>query len=59
MVLRLVNVLTDECCQVGGTIHTGEVRIEDELCHPRGRLNLGLENVRLQRIEEALIEQIG
>src|ERR1700693_2539355 len=52
-------MLTDECNHVRWARDRGQVGVEDEFCNSRGGLNLGLENIRLQRIQEALLEQIG
>jgi hypothetical protein len=56
LVLRLVDVLADERHHVGRTIYAGQSRIKDQLRHPRGRLDFDLEDVRLQRVHEALLE---
>src|SRR5467141_2959548 len=58
LVLRLVDVLTDEPHHVGRTTDAGQSRFEDELRHPRSRLDLDLEDVRLQWVHEALLEQL-
>jgi hypothetical protein len=38
-------VLADERLHVGRTIYASQAIIEDELRHPRGRLNLDLKDV--------------
>src|SRR5579864_5898220 len=55
-VLRLVDLLTNERNHVGGTLDAGEARIEDQLRNARGSLNLGLENIRLQRVKQTLVQ---
>ena len=58
-VFRLVDVLADKRHHVGRTIYAGQARIEDEFRHSRGCLDLGLKNIRLQRVQETLLEQLG
>jgi hypothetical protein len=52
-------MLTDERNHVCWARDRGQVGVEDEFCNARGGLNLGFENIRLQGIQEALLEQIG
>jgi hypothetical protein len=51
-------VLTDERHHVSRTSYPTEAGIEDEFRHSRGCLDLGLENIRLHRVEETLLEQL-
>ncbi len=44
---------------IGGSLDAGKARIEHELCHTCRRLDLGLKNIRLQRVQKALLEQLG
>jgi hypothetical protein len=44
---------------VAGALDASQFRIEDQLCNACGGLNLGLKNIRLQRVEETLLELIG
>ena len=46
----------DHVCR---TIYASESRVEDKFCHPGGSLDLGLQDARLQRVKEPLIQQIG
>jgi hypothetical protein len=41
----LVYVQTDPGHHISGTICSRQPGIENELCHPRCRLNLGFENI--------------
>src|SRR5258705_8730892 len=52
-------MLANKRDHVRGTRNASESQFEDQLCHARGCLNLYFENVRLQRIQEALVQQIG
>ena len=58
-IFRLVDLAANESDHVGGTLDASEARIEHKLCHTRCRLDLGLKNVRLQRVHQALPEQLG
>src|SRR5712672_1307110 len=58
-VFRLVDVATNERDHVGRPFDAGKTRIKHQLRHPRRRLDLGLENVGLPRIQEPLLEQLG
>src|ERR1700730_18636611 len=59
VVFRLVDMLANERDHVCGTIDTCKSRIEDQLGHACCGLNLDIKNVRLQRVEEALVQQLG
>jgi hypothetical protein len=52
-----LDMLANERDHVCGTIDTGESRVEDQLGHARCGLNLDLQNVRLQRIKQVLVQQ--
>src|SRR5712664_309025 len=58
-IFRLVDVLADKRHHVSRTSYTSQPGIEDEFRHSRGCLDLGLENIRLQRVQETLLEQLG
>src|SRR5215469_13726066 len=58
-VLRAVNMLTNECLDVGGTINPCEPAIKHELGHPGCRLDLNFEDVGLRRIEHAQFQLLG
>jgi hypothetical protein len=45
LVFGHVDMLANELNHVGGTLNTGEPRIEDQFCHARRCLNLSLENI--------------
>jgi hypothetical protein len=55
-IFRLVDVATNERDHVSGSLDAGKARIEHELCHTCRRLDLGLKNIRLQRVQKALLE---
>src|ERR1700692_2733869 len=57
-ILRLVDMLTDERHHVSRMSHPSQVGVEDKFRHSCGCLDLGLENVSLQRVQEALLEQL-
>jgi hypothetical protein len=48
-------VLADKRHHVSRTSYPTEAGIEDEFRHSRGCLELGPENIRLQRVEETLL----
>src|SRR4029077_12157462 len=52
-------MLANERAEVRWTLDTSQPEIEDELRYARRRLDLRLQNVRLQRIQQALIQQVG
>ena len=49
----------DERFHVGGPVDPREALVEHELGDPRRGLDLDLENVRLQRAEEPLLQQVA
>ena len=49
-------MLTNERNHVCGPLDTGKPRIEDQFCHARRGLDLDLQNVRLQRVKQALVQ---
>src|ERR1700722_8972420 len=52
-------MLADEGHHVCWPRYTGQSGVEYEFRHARGCLDFSLENIRLQRIQQALLEQIG
>ena len=58
-IFRFIDVATNERDHVSGSLDSSEARIEHELCHTCRRLDLGLKNIRLQRVQKALLEQLG
>ena len=58
-VLWFVNVLTNECLHVGGTINSCEAAIKHELGDPSCRLDLDVEDVRLRREQHAQLQVLG
>ena len=52
-------MLADERNHVSGTRDRRQAGLEHEFCNSRGCLDLSLENIRLQRVLEALLEQVG
>src|SRR5262249_17380854 len=59
LVLGGINVLANECNHIGWTIHTREPGVEDQGGHSRCSLDLGFKNVRLQPVEQAMVQQLG
>src|SRR5262249_15888232 len=55
-VLRLVNVAADERLAVGRALDAGEEAVEHDLGHSGGHLDLGLQDVRLRREEQPLLQ---
>src|SRR5712672_4462418 len=58
-VFRLVDVLAYKRDHVSRTSYARQAGVEDEFRHSCGCLDLGLENIRLQRVQETLLEQLG
>src|SRR5262249_21060065 len=58
LVFGSVYVLADPCHDIARAIYAREAGIENELCHPRRGLNLGLENIRLKREQKSLFQQV-
>src|SRR5215813_14152010 len=54
-VFRLVDMSTNEGTHICRPQDTRESRIKHQLRHARRGLNLGFENVRLQRVKKALV----
>src|ERR1700754_5274818 len=52
-------MFTNERNHVGRPFDASESRIEDQLRYTSSGLNLRLQNVRLQRVKEALVQQLG
>ncbi len=50
---------TNKRNHVGGALDASQSRIEDQFCHARGGRDHSLKNIRLQRVEETLLEQLG
>src|SRR6266404_425585 len=50
---------TNERDDVRRALDTSQAEIEDKLGYTRRRLDLRFQNVRLQRVEETLLEQLG
>ena len=58
-VLGRVDMLANERDDVRRALDTSQPEIEDELRYARRRLNLRLQNVRLERVQKPLFEQVG
>src|SRR6201981_1431189 len=57
-VRRLIDMFTNERDHINGTRDTGKTRIEDQLRDTCSCLDLCLQNVRLQRVDQPLVQQI-
>src|SRR6185295_9170086 len=57
VVVGFVDVAADERLHVGGAVNAGEAAVEHQLGDARGGVDLGFEDVGLQRVEAALFEQ--
>src|SRR5258706_10285655 len=58
-VFRFVDVLANKGHHVIRTSYPSQAGVEHEFRHSRRCLNLGLEDIRLQRVQETLLEQRG
>src|SRR5215468_9616952 len=58
-IFRFVDMSTDERHHIRWALNAGEPGVERQLRDTRRGLNLCFEDVRLQRIEETLVQQIG
>jgi hypothetical protein len=58
-VLWVINVLTNECLHVGGTINSCEPAIKHKLGDPGCRFDLNFQDVRLRREEHAQLQLLG
>src|SRR6476620_4238738 len=57
VVVGFVDVAADERLHVGGAVNAGEAAVEHQLGDARGGVDLGFEDIGLQRVEAALFEQ--
>jgi hypothetical protein len=56
LILRFVEVPSNECLHVGRAIHLGQASIKEELGYSRGSLNFDLQYIRLRREQHPELE---